>query len=249
MGRKKVSFVEEEVDSWPTPQPQTPRMSLVFEPKNENQKLLSKLIRTKDVVICGGPAGTGKTFVACAEALKLLVGKESPIQRIIIAKSVTVTEGEDIGFLKGTMKEKMEPFMESFVDNFVKIIGKSLTQKLLEQELIQILPLAYIRGRSIDNCVIILDEAQNITLKNMRTAMTRIGDNSKLVIIGDSKQIDLRKRGESSLEIVMGLFRKKEPFGIMQFAKADIVRNPIIIEIEDAFDQYEETKSSGGKAS
>jgi len=249
MARKKQNITEEEIDSWPTPQPVQPKMSFKFEPKNENQKLLSKLIKTKDIVICGGPAGTGKTFVACAEALKLLVSSESQIKKIIIAKSVTVTEGEEIGFLKGTMKEKMEPFMESFIDNFHKIIGKTLTHKLIEQEVIQILPLAYIRGRSIDNTVIILDEAQNVTLKNMRTAMTRIGDNSKLVIIGDSKQIDIRKKTESSLEIVMEIFEGKEKFGIMHFKKSDIVRNPIIIEIEEEFERYEETKSSGGKAS
>jgi phosphate starvation-inducible PhoH-like protein len=249
MARKKQSQVEEDIDSWPTPRPTQPRITFKFEPKNENQKLLSKLIRTKDVVICGGPAGTGKTFVACAEALKLLVSLDSPIKRIIIAKSVTVTEGEEIGFLKGTMKEKMEPFMESFIDNFHKIIGKTVTQKLLDQEVIQVLPLAYIRGRSIDDTVIILDEAQNVTLKNMRTAMTRIGDNSKLVLIGDSKQIDIRKKAESSLEIVMEIFEGNDKFGTMHFKKSDIVRNPIIIEIEEAFESYEESKASGGKAS
>lgn len=249
MARKKQNAIEDDIDSWPAPQPVQPKISFKFEPKNENQRLLSKLIKTKDVVICGGPAGTGKTFVACAEALKLLVSHDSPIRKIIIAKSVTVTEGEEIGFLKGTMKEKMEPFMESFTDNFHKIIGKTLTQKLVDQEIIQILPLAYIRGRSIDNTIIILDEAQNVTLKNMRTAMTRIGDNSKLVIIGDSKQIDIRKKAESSLEIVMEIFEGKERFGLMRFKKSDIVRNPIIIEIEEEFEKYEQSRSSGGKAS
>jgi phosphate starvation-inducible PhoH-like protein len=249
MSRKKQNQSQEDIESWPVPQPQAPKLSVTFTPKTENQKLLSRLIRSKDIVICGGPAGTGKTYVACAEALKLLINPENLFKKIIIAKSVTVTEGEEIGFLKGTMKEKMEPFMESFLDNFHKIIGKGLTAKLLEQEIIEVLPLAYIRGRSIDNTIIILDEAQNVTLKNMRTAMTRIGDNSKMIIIGDTKQIDLKSKSHSSLEIVMNIFAEKSQFGIMQFERADIVRNPIIIEIEDEFEKYEESKSSGGKVS
>jgi phosphate starvation-inducible PhoH-like protein len=247
MPRKKQNPQQEDIESWPQPQPQAPKINVSFTPKTENQKLLSRLIRSKDIVICGGPAGTGKTFVACAEALKLLISNASPYKRIIIAKSVTVTEGEEIGFLKGSMKEKMEPFMESFLDNFYKIIGKALTAKLMEQEVIEVLPLAYIRGRSIDNTIIILDEAQNVSLKNMRTAMTRIGDNSKMIIIGDTKQIDLKNRSISSLETVMNIFAEKEKFGIMQFERSDIVRNPIIIEIEDEFEKYE-SKLSGGKA-
>jgi phosphate starvation-inducible PhoH-like protein len=226
------------------------RIRVDFLPKTENQKILSKLIKAKDIIICGGPAGTGKTYVACAEALKLLTNPELFFKKIIIAKSVTVTEGEDIGFLKGSMKEKMEPFMNSFLDNFFKIIGKGLTLKLMEHEIIEVLPLAYIRGRSIDNTIIIVDEAQNISLKNMRTTMTRIGEDSKLIIIGDTKQIDLKDRSVSSLEIVMNIFEGKRQFGIMKFNREDIVRNPIIIDIEDEFEKYDaRIRTSGGKTS
>jgi phosphate starvation-inducible PhoH-like protein len=224
------------------------RVKVSFLPKTENQKLLSRLIKNKDIVICGGPAGTGKTYVACAEALKLLANPENFYKKIILAKSVTVTEGEDIGYLKGSLKEKMEPFMESFLDNFYKIIGKPLTQKLIEHEIIEVLPLAYIRGRSIDNTIIIVDEAQNISLKNMRTTMTRIGEDSKMIIIGDTKQIDLKDKKLSSLEIVMRLFEGKPPFGIMHFNREDIVRNPIIIDIEDEFEKYE-FRAFGGSPS
>jgi phosphate starvation-inducible PhoH-like protein len=217
------------------------KLRVNFLSKTENQKVLSKLIKTKDIVICGGPAGTGKTYVACAEALRLLVNPESFYTKIIIAKSVTVTEGEDIGFLKGSMKEKMEPFMESFLDNFYKIIGKPLTMKLMEHEIIEVLPLAYIRGRSIDNTIIIVDEAQNISLKNMRTTMTRLGEDSKMIILGDTKQIDLKNRSLSSLETVMNIFGKNPNFGIVQFNREDIVRNPLIIHIEDEFEKYEES--------
>jgi phosphate starvation-inducible PhoH-like protein len=237
---EKPQYAREEIS--------TARIKVSFLPKTENQKLLSKLIKSKDIVICGGPAGTGKTYVACAEALKLLASPENFYKKIILAKSVTVTEGEDIGYLKGSLKEKMEPFMESFLDNFYKIIGKPLTQKLIETEIIEILPLAYIRGRSIDNTIIIVDEAQNISLKNMRTTMTRIGEDSKMIIIGDTKQIDLKDKKASSLEIVMRLFESRSQFGTMKFNREDIVRNPIIIEIEDEFDRYE-IKSSGGNPS
>lgn len=225
------------------------RIRINFTPKTDNQKLLSKLIKTKDIVICGGPAGTGKTYVACAEALRLLTDPELGYKKIIIAKSVTVTEGEDIGFLKGNMKEKMEPFMESFLDNFVKIISKPIVHKLLEMETIEVLPLAYIRGRSIDNTIIIVDEAQNITLKNMRTTMTRLGEGSKLIIIGDTKQIDLKKPGMSSLEVVMKMFAERAEFGIMRFLKTDIVRNPLIIVIEDEFDKYESSLKPSSNSS
>jgi phosphate starvation-inducible PhoH-like protein len=225
------------------------KLKVNFLPKTENQKLLSKLIKSKDIVICGGPAGTGKTYVACAEALKFLANPDNFYKKIILAKSVTVTEGEDIGYLKGSLKEKMEPFMESFLDNFYKIIGKPLTLKLMEHEVIEVLPLAYIRGRSIDNTIIIVDEAQNISLKNMRTTMTRIGEDSKMIIIGDTRQIDLKNKNISSLDAVMQMFGSNPQIGTMHFVKSDIVRNPLIIEIEEEFERWEDTKAASGKAS
>lgn len=225
------------------------KLKVNFLAKTENQKLLSKLIKTKDITICGGPAGTGKTYVACADALKLIVSPDTFYKKIIIAKSVTVTEGEDIGYLKGSMQEKMEPFMESFLDNFYKIIGKPLTAKLMECEIIEVLPLAYIRGRSIDNAIIIVDEAQNISLKNMRTTMTRIGEDSKMIIIGDTRQIDLKDKKLSSLDVVMQMFANNTKIGTMHFLKSDIVRNPLIIEIEEEFEKFENLKASPGKAS
>ena len=231
-------------------EPSITKIKVNFLAKTENQKNFSKLIKSKVIVICGGPAGTGKTYVACAEALKLLASPDNFYKKIIIAKSVTVTEGEDIGFLKGSLKEKMEPIMESFLDNFYKIIGKPLTIRLMEHEIIEVLPLAYIRGRSIDNTIIIVDEAQNISLKNMRTTMTRIGEDSKMIIIGDTKQIDLKNRSLSSLDTVMRIFDGKSQFGVMKFDRSDIVRNAIIIEIEDEFEKYEEgLKPSGGNPS
>jgi phosphate starvation-inducible PhoH-like protein len=249
MPRKKAQPQQEAQPQYVREENPVARIKVNFLPKTENQKLLSRLIKTKDITVCGGPAGTGKTYVACAEALKLLINPDNFYKKIIIAKSVTVTEGEDIGYLKGSLKEKMEPFMESFLDNFYKIIGKPLTLKLMEQEIIEVLPLAYIRGRSIDNTIIVVDEAQNISLKNMRTTMTRIGEDSKMIIIGDTRQIDLKNKSISSLDAVMKMFESNPKIGTMHFVKADIVRNPLIIEIEEEFEKWEDLKASAGKAS
>lgn len=209
--------------------------------KTPNQKKFVNLIKDKEIVICGGQAGTGKTFLSCAEALKLLQS-EDRFRKIVIVKSVTVLEGEEVGYLKGGVKEKMEPFVYSFMSNFVKIIGKPNTEALVGAGLIETLPLAYLRGMSIDNSIIIIDECQNITKKNMRTIMTRLGENSKMIFIGDEKQIDLQKKSESSLAIIMKKFANQDGFGIMHFSKEDIVRNPLIKIIEDVFDEIDSEK-------
>lgn len=217
-------------------------------PKTDNQKKLVEAIQKNEITIASGFPGTGKTFLACAEALKLLKDSNSPYKRIILVKSVTTLKDEEIGFIKGTIEDKMEPFMDSFLDNFNKIIGESLTNKLREQGFIQIRPIAYVRGRSIDNSLIIIDEAQNISLENMRTLMTRIGDNSKIVILGDVKQKDIRNKKESSLGVVLERFKDKHGFGTVELRNAeDIVRNPIIKIIEDVFDDMEEEKGNNGK--
>ena len=217
-------------------------------PKTENQKKLVQSIKENEIIIASGFPGTGKTFLACAEALKLLKNPENSFHKIILVKSVTTLKDEEIGFLKGTMEEKMEPFMDSFLDNFNKIIGEGLTNRLREMKLIEIKPIAYVRGRSIDKSIIIIDEAQNISLDNMRTLMTRIGDNSKIIILGDVKQKDIRNKKESSLEVVIERFKDKKGFGTVELRnEEDIVRNPIIKVIEDIFDQLEEEKSNNGK--
>lgn len=220
-----------------------PQIKVEVKPKTENQKKLVDSIKSNEIIIASGLPGTGKTFLACAEALKMLKNPDLPYQKIILVKSVTTLKDEEIGFLKGTMEEKMEPFMDSFLDNFNKIIGESLTNRLREQGYIQIKPIAYVRGRSIDKSIIIIDEAQNISLDNMRTLMTRIGDNSKMVILGDVKQKDIRNKKESSLEVVIDKFKNKSGFGTVELRNSeDIVRNPIIKVIEDIFDQLEEEK-------
>lgn len=218
------------------------KLSFEIKCKNESQKNLTKLITDNDVTICSGPAGSGKTYVACAQALKLLKANDK-YKKIILVKSVTVLDGEEVGFIKGSINDKLQPVMISFLDNFYKIIGEENTNNMITSGLIEILPLTYIRGRSIDNAIIIVDEAQNISLKNMRSTMTRIGEYSKMIITGDSKQIDMKNRRLSSLDTVVKMFNEKTGVGTMTFQVSDIVRSKVVMMIENEFDAWEESNA------
>ena len=214
-------------------------MSVNIKCKNENQKLVVESIKNNEITIVSGLPGTGKTFLACAEALKLIKTRPK-YKKILLVKSVIQLPGEELGFLPGDLKDKLDPYMISFIDNFEKIIGESLTNKLRELGLIQIQPLAFVRGRSIDNTIIIVDEAQNISIQNMRTLMTRIGDNSKMVILGDVKQKDIKNPKNSSLEVVIDKFEGIDGFGCVSLRNPDdVVRNPIIKIIEKVFEELE----------
>ena len=214
-------------------------MSVNIKCKNENQKLVVESIKNNEITIVSGLPGTGKTFLACAEALKLIKTRPK-YKKILLVKSVIQLPGEELGFLPGDLKDKLDPYMISFIDNFEKIIGESLTNKLRELGLIQIQPLAFVRGRSIDNTIIIVDEAQNISIQNMRTLMTRIGDNSKMVILGDVKQKDIKNPKNSSLEVVIDKFEGIDGFGCVSLRNPDdVVRNPVIKIIERIFEELE----------
>ena len=216
-------------------------MSVNYKCKTENQGKLREAIRNKVMTIVSGLPGTGKTFIACAEALKLIKSKPK-YKKILLVKSVVQLKGEELGHLPGDLNEKFDPYMGSFVDNFEKIIGESLTHKLRELGLINIQPLAFVRGRSIDNTIIIVDEAQNISIDNMRTLMTRIGDNSKMIILGDVKQKDIRNKKDSSLEVIIEKFNNVTDFGCVELRDPnDVVRNPIIKIIEETFDKMDES--------
>ena len=214
-------------------------MSVNYKCRTENQGKLRESIRNNEITIVSGLPGTGKTYIACAEALKLIKSRPK-YKKILLVKSVTQLKGEELGHLPGDLNEKFDPYLGSFIDNFEKIIGESLTRKLRELGLINIQPLAFVRGRSIDNTIIIVDEAQNITLDNMRTLMTRIGDNSKMIILGDVKQKDLRNKKDSSLGVIIEKFNHIENFGCVELRDPeDVVRNPIIKIIEETFDLLE----------
>jgi len=214
-------------------------MTVNYKCRTENQGKLRESIRSNEITIVSGLPGTGKTYIACAEALKLIKSRPK-YKKILLVKSITQLRGEELGSLPGDLNEKFDPYLGSFIDNFEKIIGESLTRKLRELGIINIQPLAFVRGRSIDNTVIIVDEAQNISIDNMRTLMTRIGDNSKMIILGDVKQKDLRNKKESSLEVIIEKFNNIENFGCVELRNPeDVVRNPIIKIIEETFDLLE----------
>lgn len=227
MAKKKKEPIEDfDMDPLLPSQVLRNKISVKIKCKTETQKDLINAIKNKEITICAGPAGTGKTYVACAEALSMLA--KGAFQKIIVAKSVTVLDGEEIGFLKGTVKEKMEPVMLSFMDNFYKLIGKPLTIELEKAELIEVVPLAFIRGRSIDDSIIIVDEIQNLKKEHLITILTRIGDRSKLILMGDGDQVDLKKKTESGLGWLINTFSDFPEIGVVSFTENDSVRNPIV---------------------
>lgn len=199
-----------------------------FKPRTDRQAELYSLIHKKEVTIAIGPPGTGKSYVTLATALNLL---NKGYDSIILVKSVTTLPGEELGFLKGGIAEKMEPFMMSFTWNIDKIAGKDASKNLIDKNLIQILPLAYIRGISIDNSIVILDEVQNFSAHTLKTIMTRIGENSKYILLGDIEQIDRKKKEESCLKSVLEAFKDCDFVGTIEFTDEDCVRNPIIPKI------------------
>jgi phosphate starvation-inducible PhoH-like protein len=195
--------------------------------KNEIQKKLTQAIKTSDVTICTGPAGTGKSLLSVAEALLLLKNNPDKYHHIKLVKSITELKGESIGTLPGDANEKMTHIMMSFFDAFYKLIGEELTNKLLEAGYIKMEVFAAIRGRSFSNCIILVDEFQNITHDNAKTLLTRFSDDTKLVILGDVGQIDIKDKNESSLGRLIEKVKKNPMDGVnsVEFSENEIVRH------------------------
>lgn len=204
---------------------------------NERQKELVKSIEEHEITICNGLAGSGKTYMALWKALKMLEKRE--VERIVLVKSVTTIEDENLGFLPGDIDEKMSPFLVSFYGNIDKLIGEKDRIRLCEQKKIMVQPLCYIRGINIDNSIVLLDEAQNITIPIFKSIITRIGTNSKYVIMGDVEQIDMKKKSQSALGKIIDLFADDELIGVVKFTDEDCVRNPIIPHLLDKIKELE----------
>jgi len=216
--------------------------------KNKKQKDFSKLITEKEITIASGPAGTGKSYVSIARAIELLQNKSNSYKKIIISKPAVEAE-EKHGFLPGDMKEKMDPYVASSVDIVDKILGKSTREKLIESGFIQIEALAYIRGKSIDNSILIMEEAQNMSPNQVKTLLTRIGYNSKFIISGDIDQSDrYRDVTKSGLYDVMNRHRGVDEIGFFEFDVDDIVRNPIITKILNNYKEKPIVKINGFKS-
>ena len=205
-----------------------------FYPKTPKQRELQELIEENEIIIAKGVAGSGKSYVALATALNLL---GEVYTKIILVKSVTTIPGEEIGFLKGGLEEKMEPFMMSYTWNIDKMCGKNASKDLLGKGLLEILPIAYMRGLSIDSSIVIFDETQNISHETFKTIITRIGENCKYIFLGDTEQVDRKKKQESSLQTMIDILGPTGLVKTLEFGDDDCVRNPKIPKILEVLRQ------------
>lgn len=214
---------------------------------SERQKQFFSEIEKNTITIATGPAGTSKTFTACYAAIKQL-SSVNPVTKIIITKPI-VEAGENLGFLPGSVDEKIAPYMESFVTTFHKIIGKPMFEKLKEADRLEMRPVAYMRGSTFNNAFMILDEAQNMNFHQLMTYITRLGENSKMVICGDVSQHDI-KHNLVALPEFQKMIERVNNIGTFTFEKTDIVRNKIIIDIVEKYEEWKEknmTSTDGGK--
>ena len=202
-------------------------------PKTINQSLYLHALNNNEIVFGVGPAGTGKTFIAVLYACNLL--KHSKIKKIVLVRPV-VEAGEKLGFLPGDIKEKIDPYLIPLYDCLEDCFGKENVEKMIEKGIIEIAPLAYMRGRTLDNACIILDEAQNTTLMQMKMFLTRLGFNSKMIITGDMSQIDLVNKSQSGLIEVNDLLKDVEGIKFVYFEKSDVMRNPLVYKIIEKYE-------------
>ena len=208
-----------------------------IKPKTIGQKDYIHNIKTHDVVFAIGPAGSGKTYLAVAMAVNALRKKE--VNRLILTRPA-VEAGEKLGFLPGDLQEKIDPYLRPLYDSLYDILGLDHTQKYLERNIIEIAPLAYMRGRTLEDAFIILDEAQNTTPEQMKMFLTRLGFGSKAIITGDITQIDLPKGQNSGLVDAKGVLQGVKGIAFQWMTGADIVRHPLVMEIIRAYEQQAE---------
>lgn len=205
-------------------------------PKTKNQRVYIEAIGNHDIVISSGPAGTGKTFLAVAYALKCLRSKR--VSRIVLTRPV-VEAGEKLGFLPGDLYEKLYPYLKPLYDAFYVMLGPEKFKALQVTETIEIVPLAYMRGRTLEDAFIILDEAQNTTMNQLKMFLTRMGQGSKIVITGDVTQIDLENKRLSGLEASEQVLGGIPGITFIRLNETDVVRHPLVKDMIRAFDQWE----------
>ncbi len=215
--------------------------------RSKTQKDVVQSIEKNVISVVMGPPGTGKTYLTCARALKFIKDESGTYKKIVLIKSVNVPKDEEIGYLKGTLEEKMEMYMYPFISNFHKVIGKQATEDLKHSGAIEILPIKFALGVTLDDSIVIIDEAQQISKDNLRTLITRIGTNSKMVFLGDVKQKSVNKREKSALEILIEHFTGIEGIGVVELGREDIVRHPIIKKLEEIFDSIEASEKLNGR--
>ncbi|MTU94341.1 phosphate starvation-inducible protein PhoH [Parabacteroides merdae] len=211
--------------------------------RTENQQRLVKAFEENDLVFATGPAGTGKTFVAIALAVKALKNKE--IRKIILSRPA-VEAGEKLGFLPGEMKDKLAPYLQPLYDALQDMVPGAKLKEYMENNVIQIAPLAFMRGRTLNDAVIILDEAQNTTTHQIKMFLTRLGMNAKMIITGDVTQIDLPPTATSGLVQAMQILKGVKGIGKVEFEKKDIVRHKLVQRIVEAYDKFDSKHGKGG---
>jgi phosphate starvation-inducible PhoH-like protein len=216
----------------------TPKKSVI--PKSKKQKEYVRALKNSQIIMSLGPAGTGKTFLAVAVALTMLLEKK--VQRIILSRPA-VEAGERLGFLPGDMKEKIDPYLRPLYDSLNDLVDYNIIQKKIESGEIEIAPIAFMRGRTLKNSFAILDEAQNATETQIKMFLTRIGENSKLVVNGDPSQIDLPNKNQSGLIKSQQILKNIKEISVINFDQHDVIRHPLVTKIVEAYQKNQNDKS------
>ena len=213
--------------------------------RSENQQQLIDAYEKNDMVFAVGPAGTGKTYLSIALAVKAL--KEKAIKKIILSRPA-VEAGEKLGFLPGDMKDKIDPYLQPLYDALEDMIPAVKLQDMMEKHIIQIAPLVFMRGRTLSDAVVILDEAQNTTSQQIRMFLTRMGMNTKMIITGDLTQIDLPREQRSGLKEALKILDGVEGIGVVKLGQKDIVRHKLVTRIVNAYDKYDKERAEAREA-
>ena len=213
--------------------------------RSENQQQLIDAYEKNDMVFAVGPAGTGKTYLSIALAVKAL--KEKAIKKIILSRPA-VEAGEKLGFLPGDMKDKIDPYLQPLYDALEDMIPAVKLQDMMEKHIIQIAPLAFMRGRTLSDAVVILDEAQNTTSQQIRMFLTRMGMNTKMIITGDLTQIDLPREQRSGLKEALKILDGVEGIRVVKLGQKDIVRHKLVTRIVNAYDKYDKERAEEKEA-
>ena len=203
-------------------------------PRSQNQKNYFELLNSKDIVFAYGPAGTGKTFLAVAKAVASL--QQGLVKKIILSRPA-VEAGEKLGFLPGDLKEKVDPFFRPIYDALYEMMPYDQVEKKLTNNIIEIAPIAFMRGRTLQDCYIILDEAQNTTKIQMKMFLTRLGKNSKMVVVGDNTQIDLISKNDSGLIDASQKLNNIKDIGFIELDQSDVIRHEVVRKIINAYEQ------------